>query len=465
MQRKITGGRISGSATFWLLVVFLVLVFFTGGSSRADSQSLALLRPLSVLICGIAIWKMRRQNAAVSMGFCWFWASALLVVVAQLSPWPAAILPVRGDPTIFETINAISGSDRSWRPISIAPHLTLNALFSLASPLAVFLLGLQLVKSEREKLLVVMLLLGLSSALLGILQVAGDPYGIFYTYRITNNGLPVGLLANRNHQAVFLASLFPILAVFAIDNNATFLPKAAKASLGLIIGVTFIPLILVTGSRAGLAAAAIGIATALWIYARYNEQPKKAVPSRSKVTIIYASALSAALLMVVTTIVMSRAEGLNRILEGENTSDIRFQLWKPVISAAHNMAPFGSGTGSFVPVFQIFEPTNLLTHYLINQAHNDWLDLYLTLGLFGLIVAALFGTVVIRNFLQNVNGARLAGRSVLLSWLAIFILALFGLASFFDYPLRTPMLSCYVAVAMVWLTKPECAAPKKAGAI
>ncbi|MBX4390160.1 hypothetical protein K4H03_29200, partial [Mycobacterium tuberculosis] len=48
------------SAIYWVLVGILCITFLTGGSARSDAVSLILLRPLAVIACAIALWRMPR---------------------------------------------------------------------------------------------------------------------------------------------------------------------------------------------------------------------------------------------------------------------------------------------------------------------------------------------------------------------------------------------------------------------
>ena len=52
------------------------------------------------------------------------------------------------------------------------------------------------------------------------------PLGIrLWFYRITNNGFPVGLFANRNHAAVFLAALLPLATAWALGQKMRGAPR------------------------------------------------------------------------------------------------------------------------------------------------------------------------------------------------------------------------------------------------
>lgn len=416
---------------------------------------MALLWPASVLICGVALCSLNWRDVVANKSLFWFWSLAAAIVIFQILPLPVYMQSVRGNAVLFKTINVLSGSCCDWRPISTMPFLTINTLFSMAAPIAVFLVGIQLVLSEIERIFLVVLLLGISSAILGILQIVGDPHGAMYTYSVTNNGLPVGVFANRNHQAVFLASLLPLIAIFAVDKKQDIVSSKIKKSVGFMLAMALIILILITGSRAGLFALTIGISVSLSIISKYQPEIIKTKNFIYKPIFIYSTALICVFILVAITIFMSRAEGISRLTESSAFGDIRFRLWLPTIKIAIDMSPIGSGAGTFVPLYQVVEPKYLLTHYLINQSHNDLLDLYLTLGWSGIILFSLFITIVIQKFYRTVYRSRITGRFSGLSFAAMFILTVFAFASFFDYPLRTPILSCYVTICIVWLSKFE----------
>ena len=195
----------------YLAIALLVAAFLLGGGSRADIVSLLLLRPLSAVALVYALWKYGPL----------FWQerwlpgliiAIVLLPVLHLVPLPPAIwseLPGRG--VVADTFRA-TGMALPWQAISMTPIATLNALLSLMLPVAMLLLCFSLDKAQQAGLLRAVLIIGMASGLLGLLQAIGSPTSPLYLYRITNNGMAVGLFANRNHQAIFLACLLPLLA-------------------------------------------------------------------------------------------------------------------------------------------------------------------------------------------------------------------------------------------------------------
>ena len=141
-------------------------------------------------------------------------AIACLIAV-HLVPLPPAVWQALPGRELVAANDRLAGLNGVWRPFSLAPGTTWNALYSLLVPFAVLLCGIQLDRDHLLRLVPVILAIGALSGLIGILQVIGDASGPLYFYRITNGDSAVGLFSNRNHHAIFLAALFPMLAWLA----------------------------------------------------------------------------------------------------------------------------------------------------------------------------------------------------------------------------------------------------------
>jgi O-antigen ligase len=437
---------------FWVLTAFLFLAFLTGGGSRDDIQSLVILRPAAVIFCGVAILGLRWDQVRAYRFLFAMTAAIFGLVILHLVPLPPSMwgaLPGRG---IVTEVDKTAQLGAVWRPISLVPVATWNALYSLFVPLAVLLLGVQLTREQRFQLLPVVLVLGFVSGLWGLLQSIGAPDGPLYIYEITSNGAAVGLFSNRNHHAVFLALLFPMLAVYASSGARTRDQVNRNAWLAGVVGTVAIPLILVTGSRAGLIIGVLALAIAILLFRAINSLSGtngKARPGRRWRA---AAGILAIVLIGGLTVLMARAEAFRRLFAPDQTDDLRFRIWGPITKMAWKYFPFGSGVGSFAEVYQIDEPYALLSPDYVNHAHNDWLEVYLTVGLPGLILLALavfaFSRAVVSSFISPAGN----GRGVSFARLGAVIISLLALASLGDYPLRTPSLVSVFAIAALWLT-------------
>jgi O-antigen ligase len=450
MMAQFRKKRRVGTRIFWTLIAFMCLVFLTGGGARGDIQSLILLRPVAVICCGVALWSLRAAEVRAHR-FLFGMATAIVVlVVCHLVPLPPFIWTTLPGREILEEIDRTAGLGAVWRPLSMVPSAAWNALYSLFVPMAVLFLGVQLSLEERFKLLPAVVALGLFSGVLGLLQSISDPHGPLYFYSVTNNGSAVGLFANRNHQAILLATLFPMLAVYACTGVRTEEQAKVRGYIAIAAGVVLVPLLLVTGSRAGLIGGLIGLLSVPLLYRRSSFLvPKKR--SGKTLDLRWLLGAFAVLCLGALTLIVSRAEALQRIFLPDQTEDFRFLAWPHIWEMAGKYFPFGAGAGSFVEIFQIHEPNELLQPTYFNHAHNDWLEVYLTLGLPGLVLIAIVLWVFLRAALTAFKDDRGKDKDALFARLGAVILAILALGSVGDYPIRTPALASLFVLATLWL--------------
>lgn len=440
-----------GSFPFSVLVGFLVLTFLTGGAARADVLALVVLRPAAVFFCLVGLWRLKWSHIE-SNRFLFAMAAAIFALVAlHLVPLPPAIWRALPGRDIVVEIDKVAQLGAVWRPISMVPSATWNAFFSLFVPMAVLIFAVQLSREELFRLLPVILCLGLFSGFLGILQIVGPPTGPLYFYNITNSGSAVGLFSNRNHQAILLASFFPMLAVYASTMAKSEEQANVRLWLSIAAVVVLVPLLLITGSRAGLILGVIGLISIGLVY----NKPAFVVPKKRKTPkfdLRYPLAAFAILCLGALTVVMSRAEAFQRLFAFGQGEDGRVEMWEATAQMAWKYFPVGSGVGSFVEVYQIDEPYALLSPSYANHAHNDWLELYMTTGLPGLILLM----IAIVAFAKcswvafaKITRERRIGRFGRLGAITIVLLAI---GSVGDYPLRSPSLACMFVIAALWLT-------------
>lgn len=437
----------SANAAFLVTAVFLCIVFVLGGASRGDLVPLVLLRPLSVLVLGYALLQLRPELIRQHRLLLGMALAALLLPLLQLVPLPPALWQALPGRALVADADRIAGIGAVWRPISLAPDQTWNALFALATPAAALLLTLTLPTGLRAQTSTVLLAIGLVSGLLGILQLVGTVGDSLPYYEARgNHNAAVGLFANRNHSAVFLACLFPILAGMATSARGYRVLIAGAATIVLV------PLIIATGSRAGVAIGAIGFALsgALLLGERARRAPPGARRQGSRIWIIAAGIGVLALIGIAALV--SRGEAWTRLLSSGSAGEKRLIAWPVVADLARANMPLGSGFGSFDPVFRAGEPLSLLAPTYLNHAHNDWLELWMTGGIPAvlLLASAVIAYLVATWRVWAQKGAT-TGRSALLARIGSVVLLLLALASIVDYPLRTPSLSMLAAIAAAWL--------------
>jgi O-antigen ligase len=154
--------------------------------------------------------------------------------------------------------------------------------------------------------------------------------------------------------------------------------------------------------------------------------------------------------MVLVTIYAARDAAINRL--DADAEDLRWQFWESIVAFLPQYLPWGSGVGSFVPVYQIHEPGGMLMPGYVNQAHNDWLDLALTSGAPGIILAA----IAVALFARATGAALVApGITGHIRRAGIGTILVLAFASLSDYPVRTPLISALFAIAAIWVCVPS----------
>jgi O-antigen ligase len=463
LLRRLAGPRARGSA----LILLCVAAFVFGGGSRGDISSLILLRPLAFLLLAYALYvgslnDLRRYSQMAAL-----LVMAILIALLHLLPLSPSLWHALPGREIVRETDALVGLGRIARPLTLNVTDGINALFSLIVPVAALaLVSVQRSDWRRTTLITILVLGGLSMAL-ALLQVMGPQDGPFYFYRITSGTLPVGLFANRNHQAVFLAGLLPAIAVFAADGEVPHRGQVDRRPLlhgvGALGTVLLIIFVLATGSRAGLIIAVLGLASipfVLGISMRHILLPprvetRKGKHERATSTDFLAHYWRLAAAVVIglglgTVLLFGRFSSQLARISGED--DSRSLIWNATLPLVSKYFPWGSGVGSFVEVFERDEPFALLGPKYVNHAHNDFLEIALTIGLPGIALLALFLFFFVRRGVALWRCRKDTGFAERSRRLGFVVVLLLLLASLVDYPLRTPALMVVLVIAMAWLS-------------
>src|SRR5262249_15546254 len=96
----------------------------------------------------------------------------------------------------------------------------------------------------------------------------------------------------------------------------------------------------------------------------------------------------------VLVVIFSLQFALYRIMEKfvvDPLADARLPFGRNTVEAARAYMPVGSGLGTFVPVYAMFEkPEDTIPDVFANHAHNDVLELWLNTGAVGLVLVSMF---------------------------------------------------------------------------
>ena len=434
--------------SFATLSIFLILIFFMGGGARADIQSLVLLRPLAFLILAVGIFQINAKQVQQYKSLFIFSGVIFFIALLHIIPLPPSLWQMLPGRQLATEVASSVGQADLWRPLSLTPYASWNALYSLVIPAAVLVLGVQLSPRQLGLIVILLFMIGIFSGFLGFLQILGPTNGPLYLYRITNPEAAVGLFANRNHQAMFLAMLFPMIATILAQPTWKWW-RPGMYFWGLIAASAFLlPLILVTGARVGAVLAIIGLCLALFI-GRIGVSKRIRIASNWKARLPYVGGIGGVAIFIIASIYMNRAVALERFFNSASEEDLRWQVWHPIAQMSSKYAPVGSGNGSFADIYKVDEPEALLGLNYLNHAHNDYLETYLTMGWIGIILlfAVIVGWFLI---LRSTWMGRKQRGGQAFPILGLSIMFMLGLASMVDYPLRVPSLAALFCIGAIF---------------
>lgn len=421
----------------WLLVAIIVTCAIGGGSNRIDAALLLPVRMVAAICTGLLLLAPGAGHARPVRTLAILLAGWGLLMGLQLLPVPPALwqsLPGRAG---YADAAAIVGQAQPWRPWSLTPDLTLNSLVALI-PIAGTLLGLSMLEQgQREWLVAFLITLALTSILLASAQIAGGPGSVFYTYTKTYQGYAVGLLANRNHQAVWLAATLPLLAAWlrapaASENRA----NLRLLVVGAMVVLTF-PAILLTGSRTGMALSVVGLAGFV-LLVPVRGRMRRVFPTR---TALVAAVAGVGVLLMALFLLFGRALVIDRLLQGDYAGELRLINTPTTIALIWEYFPFGAGFGGFDPIFRGAETERMLRSTYFNHAHNDLLEVLLAGGIASAILLGAFAVWFTRATLACWRATESASKQDIVNGRAAGIgITILLLGSLTDYPLRTPFL-------------------------
>jgi O-antigen ligase len=454
-----------GTLFFYLCAVVMVGSLTLGGGAGRGLLSDAILQLLAIPLLLVCLWRLFEvsltRQMRLALWFCVAIAALPLLQLIPLPPWLWTALPNR-QPSV-EAFDII-GSAVPWMPISVSPKGTWLSALSLIPPLAVFLSTLLLSYPERRWLSLVVLAVGVLSVFIGFLQVAQGQDSPFRFFEFSNRTEAVGFFANRNHFAALIYCLLVFVLGWIVyyGSAAVRIPPSQKGKqkerefeydIGLIVALiaSFTVLVillageLMARSRAGLGLTIIAL-FGVFALGLANRSAGFGAMLVNKLLV------GAIVLVGIFSLQFAFYRVLDRI--SDPLSGDRVVMASTTIEAARAYMPLGSGLGTFVPVYAMFEKPEDVQDTYVNRAHNEILEVWLETGVLGLALTVLFVIWLVRRSVEIWRSAPAPGASQL-DWslirAATIVPALLLAHSLVEFPLRTGAIMAVMAFACALL--------------
>lgn len=396
----------------------------------------------------IATWpnSVRLENARTPilllMGFG---AIGLL----QSVPLPSGVwTSLPGRSLIAEGYKAL-GQRLPALPISLDIEETMTTTGYVLIPLFVMLLSLRIgMKRLRGIVPWFLVILGVASVIFGLFQVFDGRDSMLYLYEFTSNGLPVGFFSNVNHQASMLLMMLPFALFLLSELGQDWNSADGNVALAIVI-VAMIFMLLVGIFGAGSVGGYAIIAPVLLLAFLASRAPNRKGMGRSmQLGLVGAFALG--VLLVASSPVLEGL-GVTSFSDGEGS---RYNIWQMTVQAIKDHWIFGTGLGTYESVIPLYENPDTVTATFVAKAHNDYLQLVMESGIFGLIFIG-FCLVWFGGRFFSVWGKGRGGTTEALRKFAFISILAVALHSIVDYPARTPAIAAILGLCLALISMPD----------
>jgi exopolysaccharide production protein ExoQ len=430
----------------WLCAALLGAALLLGGGGSPAPLPELILELLTA--AAIAAWLLASSARHRVPRQAW-WIAALVAAIPllQLVPLPPGLWQAMAGRELAREALALIGAENGWRPWSLAPDRTLASLLALGPPLAVLVMTAALGRLGRIALLGVICAAALLTLLVGALQLSGGPDSALRFYGPSDQVL-LGFQANRNSTADLMLITIVAMPALVVELARR---DSFPLSRGFVVGTSLAGMalgtlgVVLTASRTGivlLPLALIGGATVLRTWLGLSRRRLLAA------ALVVLLAIAAAAWLLWNSAVLTRLT--NRL---DFSTELRPELWRDSLFAARQYFPWGVGMGDFVSAILAGERLEVVRETLPNRAHNDFLELAVEAGAFGL---AALGAVAATLALAGRKALRRAAAgSAALPIFAIAALGVLALHSLVDYPLRSMAMACLGAACAGLLLGPR----------
>jgi O-antigen ligase len=286
--------------------------------------------------------------------------------------------------------------------VTAYPHDTVSvALLYVAYAMLCFLAGQTLLRgAQARSLALIFSVYGAGLAGFALLQGISSNGKLYWIRQPRMGGWIYGPYVNHNHYAGLMEMLVPVPLILSLTRLAPAKVRtAAAAAAAVMVGTIFL-----SGSRGGM----LAIAAELVILAALLVKQKRGL--RTAVGIGVFMVIVIGLLVWIGGAELSKRLATAGPGHSELSSDIRAYINRDGFRMFLKRPVLGWGLGAFPIVYPQFR--TFYTNFFVNEAHNDYLQLLVEMGLLGFatmvwFVVTLYITAIkkIGNWAGEISGA------------------------------------------------------------
>ena len=320
--------------------------------------------------------------------------------------------------------------------LSLDPNSTKLVIVQLSSLLIYFAATLVFVDTPHRLQLIVrtIMIFGFLLAIFGLTQSFTSPTKVYWM-RELNQSTAFGPFINRHHFAGYMELTISLplglLLAGSIDKEKRLLYLFLAGMMGVAL--------VMTASRGGIISLVaeivfLVIVTAIW---RKHDERRRVGSSRLKSVATRVGLAGALIVGLFMGVVLLGGEfSLNRFIDSVNTDDPttgRAHFWSVTLDIIKANPIAGTGLGAFGVIYTRYDTRNGL--YRLEQAHNDYLQVFSDAGVVGGVLAFSFVAILFYRGFRRARSRDDFRRGVALAALGGCFAVL--VHSFFDFTLHT----------------------------
>lgn len=448
--------------------ILVLIVFSPLAKGSVHEWSILVIQLIILLIAAayILIKEKPQQNEWLTNSFKipkWLFIGFFAFIIFQIIPLPKFLIKIISPNTFaFHRLFSPDFGDIKFMRISLIPAHTLRQGLELFTYV---LLGFLIVKTitKRKQIMrifSVVIAMGVFEAAYGMFELYNKNPRILFYKKVHGLDAVTGTFVNRNHLSGYLEMIIPLAIGFVIAKSNFFAlagvkwkkklilisEKGIAAPLLVSLGIAGMALgIIFSKSRSGIFLLLLSFLLFFGLTALYYGKMKHLKTDvRRFVMVLF-------LFILLISLYLGINATLKRFTSESMLHNIRPIHWGNVVHIIKNYPLFGSGLGTFVSIYPVYEDE--INKYQLTHAHNDYLEFISETGILGSTL--LFGGILVilaQSFLiwrvrrhPEVKGLALGG--------IVAIVAIL-LHSLTDFNLHIPanMLLFTVVLSLTWVT-------------